>query len=107
VKHFYAVACVVGIALPLWQFVPWLLAHGLDPSQLVQEAAQSRVAAFAWLDVLVSAAVLLQFASVEGRRLGMHNLWLPVLGTLTVGVSLGLPLFLLLRERHLEARRHA
>ena len=34
----------------------------------------------------------------EGRRLGMKHLWLPVAANLTVGVSLGLPLFLYMRE---------
>lgn len=32
----------------------------------------------------------------------MQRLWMPVAGTLVVGVSLGLPLFLLLREIHIE-----
>jgi hypothetical protein len=101
VKTLYGVGCVVGVALPYSQFLPWLAEHGLDPSLLLREAAQSRIAAFAWLDAVASAGVLLIFTFVEGRRLGMPKLWLPVLGTLTVGVSLGLPLFLLLRERHL------
>jgi hypothetical protein len=35
----------------------------------------------------------------------MKRIWLPVLGTLTVGVSLGLPLFLLMREMHRESHR--
>jgi len=30
---------------------------------------------------------------------GVMGLWAPVLGTICVGVSLGLPLFLYLRER--------
>jgi len=34
----------------------------------------------------------------EGRRLGMKNLWAPVAANLAVGVSLGLPLFLYMRE---------
>lgn len=69
---------------------------------MVQEIAASRLAAFGWLDVLVSAVVVLQLAASESSKLGMRRLWLPVVGTLTVGVSLGLPLFLWLRERHLE-----
>ena len=101
-KRFYAVACVAGLVLPYWQFLPWVAEHGLDVSLLVREAAGARIAAFAWLDVLVSAVVLFGFMSVEGRRLQMTSLWLPALGTVTVGVSLGLPLFLLLRERQIE-----
>jgi hypothetical protein len=103
-KRFYVAACIAGIALPYSQLLPWLSEHGLAPLLLLQEITRSRISAFAWFDVLVSAVVLLRFAGHEGRKLGMKNLWLPVLATLVVGVSLGLPLFLLLRERQLELR---
>ena len=76
--------------------------NGLDLPLLIRQAAQLRVGAFAWLDVLVSALVLLGFMIAEGRRLQLRHVWLPVVGTCTVGVSLGLPLFLLLREIRLE-----
>jgi len=83
--------------------------NGLDLPLLIRQAAQLRVGAFAWLDVLVSALVLLGFMISEGRRLQLRHVWLPVVGTCTVGVSLGLPLFLLLREirleQHMEKRR--
>jgi len=98
----YAGLCVAGSLLPLSQFAPWLRLNGLAIPLLVQQAFGSPIAAFAWLDVLLSAAALLMFIAIEGRRLGMSRLWLPVVGLLTVGVSLALPLFLLMRENHLE-----
>ncbi|MEO1523167.1 MAG: DUF2834 domain-containing protein, partial [Cyanobacteria bacterium J06633_2] len=61
--------------------------------------------AFAWLDVIVSAIVLLGFIVTEGTRQGIRKLWISVLGTCTVGVSLGLPLFLLMREIHFEKQK--
>jgi hypothetical protein len=45
------------------------------------------------LDVIVSAIVLLSFIQSEGRRLRMRFLWLPMLGTVFVEVSLSLRLF--------------
>jgi len=36
------------------------------------------------------------------RRLDLPGRWLPVLAVLFVGVSLGLPLFLCLRQAHLD-----
>lgn len=101
-KILYGILCLLGTALPYWQFAPWVMENGINISALIAEAASLRISAFAWLDVLVSAVVLLGFIFYEGDRLKMKRLWLPVLGTLTVGVSLGLPLFLLLREIHLE-----
>ena len=101
-KLFYGIFCVLGIILPYWQFIPWLLEKKLNLVLLLNEAVQTRISAFAWLDVIVSAVVLLGFVWIEGNRLKMAKLWLPILGTLSVGVSFGLPLFLLLREIHLE-----
>jgi len=43
---------------------------------------------------------------VEGRRLAMSRLWGPIAANLLVGVSLGLPLFLYMREIHLEEAGH-
>ena len=54
------------------------------------------------MDVLVSAAALLVFAGGEGRRTGVRGLWPAALAVAAVGVSLGLPLLLYLRERRLE-----
>lgn len=96
----YLLLAVAGTALPLSQFVPWLAAHGLNVPLLLQQATSTHIAAFAWADVLVSGIAVLVFIVVEGRRLGMRGLWLPVV-CMGVGPSLSLPLFLLLRERHL------
>ena len=101
-KKFYGILCILGFVLPYWQFLPWLLNNGLDVVALLNEATQLRIGAFAWLDVVISALVLLGFIWFEGSRLKMPKLWLPTLGSLSVGVSFGLPLFLLLREIHLE-----
>lgn len=97
----YAVLCIVGTVLPLAQFIPWLAAHGLNMPLLVQEALATPLSAFAWSDVLVSGVAAAAFIVAEGRRLGMRRWWVPLAG-LGVGPSLALPLFLLLRERHMQ-----
>lgn len=104
-KAFYGILAVLGAVLPYSQFGPWILQNGFDISRLAEEITQSRISSFAWLDVLVSAIVLIGFVLFEGTRKGMRLLWLPIVGTLTVGVSLGLPLFLLLREIHKEKQQ--
>ena len=65
----------------------------------ITELVSTRVGAFFGADVIVSAVALIGFVFTDGRRAGMKSLWAPVVGTLCVGVSLGLPLFLYLRER--------
>ena len=97
-RHLYLLLCILGLLLPYWQFVPWAVAHGLNMPLFVQDLFANRISGFFGLDVLVSAVVLCVFVLTEGQRLGMRSRWLPILATLLVGVSLGLPLFLYLRE---------
>ena len=101
-KYFYGVLCVLGTVLPHGALLPWLLENGLVMDALVSEAIASPVSAMAWLDVVISAAALLAFIVSESRRLKLSGGWVPALATFLVGVSLGLPLFLLLREMHME-----
>ena len=102
-RHVYLILCVVGTILPYWKLLPWVMEHGLNLSLLFQELFATRIGAFFGLDVVVSAIVLFVFIAKEGRRLAIALLWLPILGTLLVGVSLGFPLFLYLRQRALDA----
>jgi hypothetical protein len=97
------VFCVLGILLPYSQFVPWVIAqHGIPLGLFVRELFANRISGFFGMDVLVSAVVLIFFLRREGKRVGVRHLWLPIVGTLVVGVSLGFPLFLYLREDALE-----
>jgi Terpene cyclase DEP1 len=102
VKRLYLVLCVVGFLLPYWQFIPWVAEHGLNLPLLVRELFANRISSFFGLDVLVSAVVLWIFIAAEGSRLRMRRLWLPIVATCAVGVSLGLPLFLYFRHVHLD-----
>jgi len=102
-KNLYLLLCVLGVVLPYWQFLPWLSVHGLDLPLFVQELFANHIGAFFGMDVLVSAIVLMVFARSEAARLRMPAPWLPLVAIFVVGVSLGLPLFLYLRERKLEA----
>jgi len=102
-RHVYLALCLVGALLPYWKFLPWILEHGLNLSLLCHELFATRIGAFFGLDVIVSAIALFVFIAIEGRRLAMSLLWLPIIATLLVGVSLGLPLFLYFRQRQLDA----
>jgi hypothetical protein len=100
-KYVYAILCIIGVLFPYRLFMPWVAENGINVGLLIAEAISTNIGAFAWADVLVSAMALIAFIITEGTRQKMNRLWLPILGTCTVGVSLGLPLFLLQRELHL------
>ena len=97
-RTLYLGLCVAGTVLPLAQFVPFLMEHGLDPRLFVEQLFASPVSGFFGMDVIVSSLVLWVLVFVEGKRAGMKRLWVPLAANLTVGVSLGLPLFLYMRE---------
>jgi len=102
-RHVYLVLCVVGALLPYSQLIPWFLEHGLNLSLFLDQLFANRIGGFFGLDVIVSSFVLWVFVFSEGRRIGMRHLWLPVLASFVVGVSLGLPLFLYMRQLHIDA----
>ena len=102
-KTLYLFICFLGTALPYWQFIPWVVAHhGIPLSLFFRELFADRVSAFFGMDVFASAVALVVFMRVEARRLRINNLWLVLPALLLVGVSLGMPLFLYLRELSLE-----
>ena len=92
----------MGLAAPYASFLPWLAEHGPNARLFVQNLFANRISAFFALDVFVSVVVLLRFVALESRRLRLHSRWMVLLATVLVGVSLGFPLFLYLRERQLE-----
>ena len=98
----YVLLCIAGLVLPYSQLIPFLREHGPDFGLFFQQLFSTRIGAFFAWDVIVSSVVLWVFVLGEGRRAGVKHLWAPLVANLAVGVSLGLPLFLYLRERRRE-----
>lgn len=94
----FAGLTVLGTALPLAAFLPWLAVNGLDVPLLVGTLFSNRIGAFFGLDVIVAAVALLAFILIDGHRMGVTLRWMPILATLCIGVSCGLPFYLTLRE---------
>ena len=101
-KHVYLILAIIGFVLPYSQFVLWVVENGLDFPLIIDQIVSSRISLTAWLDVTVTGIVLFVFIFTEKEK--VSHLWAVVLGTLTVGVSLGLPLYLFLREWAREKR---
>src|SRR5512138_3631617 len=100
-KTLYLLLCVMGLVIPYAQLVPWLIEHR-SLSGFLPAMFSNQISKFFVADVLVSALVLVVLMAVERKRLAVRALWAPVVALLTVGVSLALPLYLLLREQEME-----
>lgn len=94
----YAGLLGLGVILPFSRFVPWLLDHGLDVGRFFDDLFANRIGGFFGLDVFVAAGTLLVLAAVD-RELRPRQRWLVAGGSL-LGASVGLPLYLLIRERN-------
>jgi len=98
-KHVYLLLCIVGTVLPFWQFIPWLMEHGVNVPLFIDHMFANGVAGAFSIDVLVSSVVLWVFVLSDGRRAGVPHVWAPLVANIVAGVSSGLPLFLYLRAR--------
>ena len=97
-RSVYLILAILGALLPLSQFVPASIEGSFSVGALLSEVSATRNLRGVALDLMVAAITGLVFFIHEGRRLRVRHLWLPVLGTLLVGFSFGLPIFLYLRE---------
>jgi len=98
-KSVYVVLCILGTALPYYFFAPFVLDHGLNLSLLVQQVFATPGSSFFAADVIVSSVALWAFIAYERRKRPVQLWWLCIIANLAVGVSLALPLFLLLRHQ--------
>ena len=98
-KWLYLVAAILGTVLPMSFFVPFVAEHGFNLTLFFRQLFQNNISAGFTMDLFVTALVLWLFVFSEGRKRAMRNLWVYVVCTCLVGVSLALPLFLFNRER--------
>jgi len=102
-KGIYAALCVLGFVVPYYFFVRFVAEHGLDFSMLARQVFATPASSFFAADVIVSSVVLWVFIFREAGKRSIPFWWICLIANLAVGVSLALPLFLLLREIQIES----
>jgi len=98
--RFYTVMCVLGFVLPYLALISWFFderTNGLG--DIARDIFVNGLSSMGWVDVIITAIVVLAFVRTEGFRMKMGSVAAPVVGTCLVGPSFGLPLFLLMREK--------
>ena len=105
-KKFYLVAMIIGAAAPLYLLSQHFATRGFGLSDFVAASFPNPAASGLVLDLVLSAALCLIVFWREARALGVRGFWAVVLGTLLIGLSFGLPLYLYLRESRIEAERN-
>lgn len=101
-KYLFLALAIVGVAVPYMAFVPFIAEYGLNVPLLIEQASANRIAAFAWLDVIVSAVALL-IAAYSRQFVTLKQAGIVTVLTLAAGVSAGLPMmFYFALERKAE-----
>ena len=67
-RHVYFALFVAGVIAPYAYFTPWFLSNGLNVRQFFAELFVNCVSASFGMDIIVSTAVLLIFATAETFR---------------------------------------
>ena len=101
--RFYLLMCTIGTILPWVFFANFFMGNGLKLPLFILSSAANPVAGGFTADILISILVFGVWSFVDARRHNVRNWWLILPATLCVGLSLSLPLYLLLRERRLTA----
>ena len=103
-KHIYLILAVTGFIAPYYFFISFLSAHGFDARLFLQQLTGTPISTFFAVDLLLSSITFLFYLGQEGTRRSMKHKWVYLVALLTVGLSFALPLFLFVREAHLETR---
>jgi hypothetical protein len=101
-KYIYLVLAIVGIALPMSQFIPASMAGEFSVGEMFRQMTATRTITGVTLDFMVAVATGLFFGVTETVRIKVRLWWIALAGTFLIGFSFGLPFFLFLRERALE-----
>jgi uncharacterized membrane protein YqgA involved in biofilm formation len=105
-KIFYAFACIVGIAVPFSEIIPFIQQRGFNLPFVVEQIYSTAMTRAFINDFFITGIVMLAFIAHEGWRIGIQPAYLLgcFFAILLFGASCALPLFLLIRE--IERGRH-
>jgi len=103
--YFYLGLAFVGAVVPCSFMGQFLLSHGLDLPEFKAQMWAGPISSFTGAAFVIVSLVNLFFVWGEGRKMKMKGLWLPLLATLLLGASCGLPLFLYLRGQAQDPRK--
>ena len=101
-KYIYLILAIFGLIVPYYFLISFLSAHGFDARLFFQQLLGTPISTFFAVDLIVSSFVFIVYLGQEGARPSMKHKWIYLVALLTVGLSFALPLFLFVRETHIE-----
>jgi hypothetical protein len=97
-KRVYLLLALIGLILPYYFFISFLIQYGLDVQLMLSHIFANNMATFFVVDLLITALVFLIFSYQEAQRYRIRRWWVYLIATLLVGPSFSFPLFLYIRS---------
>ncbi len=101
-QWFYLEMAVLGFIGTEVMYYQYFAIHGPTLTNVLQDVVASESAIFMLIEVSVLLVVCLVWMKREASRLGMGRYWVYFVLSLMPSPAVGLPLFLLMRERKLN-----
>ncbi len=102
----YLILAIAGFFIP-WYYNLQFILYGDAPltiSRFLGDGMSTFLTSSLTTDLLIGASAFFIWMIVEGRRLGMKHLWVYAVCTFMIAFAFSCPLFLLMRERKLQAK---
>jgi len=99
-RAFYVAAGILGTVIPWLFFARFFIHNGLNLPLVVQSLFVNGVAGGFSADVLISIIVFLVWSFSDAKKHNIQNWWLVLPACFMVGLSLALPLYLILKLDH-------
>lgn len=96
-KHLYLILSIIWLIVPYYFLFSFIWNNWFDIIEVIKHSFQTNISSLWASDVIISAVVLIIFILKDGKPL-WNKKYFPIIGTLTVWVSFGLPLYLYLKE---------
>lgn len=97
-RNIYIALAIVGTILPWTYFTGFFVDHGLNLLGFLAALFENDASAGAIADLIISSIVFFIWSWLDSRKRGIAHWWVVVPSVLLVGLSLGLPLYLAMRE---------
>ena len=101
-KRVYLLLTILGLVVPYYFFITFLLEFGLDFELFFQQLFATPISTFFAVDLIITAIVFLYYSRNESKRLGVGNWRVYLVTTLLVGPSFSFPLFQYVRQKKIE-----
>jgi uncharacterized protein DUF2834 len=104
---FYGAFAAAGAVVPWYFNIEWMRRTGslLTPTTLVAGGFVTPLTSSLTTDFFIGTTPVLIWMVVEGRRLGMRNVWAYVAATFVVAFAFACPLFLMMREMKIGGQK--